>query len=47
MSLLGLIGDRYNVGGVIDDHGVVNVVIDDVVRRGCDVLGRPNPDGDR
>ena len=33
MSLSGLIGDRYNVGGVIDDDGVVDVVVDDVFRR--------------
>ena len=43
MSLSGLIGDRYNVGGVIDDHGVVDVVVDDVFRRRRDVFRGTDP----
>ena len=38
MSLSGLIGDRYHVGGVIDDHCIVDVVVDDVFRRRRDVF---------
>ena len=47
MSLSGLIGDRYNVGGVIDDDGVVDVVVDDIFRRRRDVFRGTYPNRDR
>jgi hypothetical protein len=42
-----LISDRNDVSGVVDDDGIVDVVVDDVVRRRCDVLWGPDPHRDR
>jgi hypothetical protein len=41
------IGDGHHIGGVVDDDGVVNVVVDDVVRRRRHMPGRPHPHRDR
>jgi hypothetical protein len=39
------IGDRDHIRRVVDDDGVVNVVVDDVAWRRCHILRWPHPYG--
>ena len=47
LSLPGRIGHRNRIGRVVDDNGVVNVVVDEVIRRRRNVLRRIYVYGDR
>ena len=44
MSLPTWIGNYNGIGGVIDDDGVVDVVVDDIVWRRRNVFWRVDPD---
>ena len=47
MALPTWIGNNDGIGGVIDDNGVVDVVVDDIVWRRRNIIRRVDIDGHR